>query len=146
MIVLVQTTNGYSNHYKGGLWSRADFASINLTQAGMTIIGIVTTVMSAAASHFPQDTTTPTKVNLDISSRNTNNAGLLGSGLLAGGIAAFMIGALNFATYGYIALSVASMVRLYLKSIQEINITCSLHDKSIASVLLLKKMLESFRL
>ena len=110
IIVLVQNTNGYSSRYTGGLWSRADFVALNFTQAVLNMVGVVTTVMSALSSHFPHDTATPTKSNLDVSSRNVNNAGLLGSGLLAGGMAAFMIGALNFATYGYISLTLASMV------------------------------------
>ncbi|EDV21139.1 uncharacterized protein TRIADDRAFT_60414 [Trichoplax adhaerens] len=110
MIVLVQTMVHYTNSFKFSMWERADFTVLALTQSVMTIIGAVTTVIASHSSQYPNDVVvTPTKINSENTSRNINNIGLMASGLLAGGIAIFMMAAMGFASYGYISLIVGCM-------------------------------------
>ncbi|RDD45138.1 hypothetical protein TrispH2_002922 [Trichoplax sp. H2] len=103
MVVLVQTLVHYVNNIQDSEWSRADFTVLTLCQAAFIIIGFVTSMLAIDASRFPADDQNIAECSDPI------NVGILVSGLLASGIAAFMVAIMNFSTYGYIALMAGAM-------------------------------------
>lgn len=123
MVVLIQTVSYYA-HSQFAEWSRADFTILTLVQAGFIIIGLVTSMLALEVSQYPVDDVSNAQL------KNPTDIGILVSGMLAGGIAAFLIGILNFSTYGYIGLMVAGMVNSYRKMTIAILINSKIRNKS----------------
>ena len=108
MVTIVQTLVYFVSNLKYPKWVRGDFTALSLSQALFTVTGVIISFLSVVASDDIED---QSGKHIARSNSAGFSVALLVSSLIAGGIGAFNIAAMNYTTYGLPALLVASIVR-----------------------------------